>query len=363
MSIRKSIKYYYKKLIIKIFSIIYKKPSKFITSKNFYVTKIKNNKGLTSTYKIFKENKVNVFSDDLYNISIFRNDTLISNCSLQLDVKGNKKNKKENYVFKNGTPKIKRNIKGPVLILSQGASGYNYFHWFFDILPKIYIVKKKYNLNYFNYLYLPKIKFDYQKQTLNILKIPIKKILDSKKNKHFYSDEIVTCEHPYFKKSKWWDNYTNIPDWIVNENLKNFKKNQIKNNSAKIYKKIYIDRSDTTHPHNQISNIKEIYKILKKYNFKIIKLAHISFNNQIKLFNNAKIIIAPHGAGLKNLIYCKKKTVIIELKEKSFSKNHLYQHLSKICELKHFTICSKKYANRRMFIDKSMILNILKKYE
>ena len=135
-------------------------------------------------------------------LSVYRDNALITNLSLQLDSKGTKQNSKKNCIIKNGTPKIKKYIKGPILILSQGASGYNYFHWFFDILPKIYIIKKKFNLNYFNYFYLPKIKFEYQKKTLNILKIPNKKILDSKSTKHFYSNEIVICQHPYFKKSK-----------------------------------------------------------------------------------------------------------------------------------------------------------------
>lgn len=307
MSIQKSIKSFYKKLLINIFSIIYKKPSKFITSKNFLITKFKNKKGFVSKYKIFNEKNVNVFSDDLYNVSFYKDNSLISNLSLQLDTKGTKQNIKKNFIIENGTPKIKKKIKGPILILSQGASGYNYFHWFFDILPKIYIAKKKFNLNYFNYFYLPKIKFEYQRKTLNYLKIPSRKILNSKSIKHFYSNEIIICEHPYFKKKKWWDNYKKIPDWIVSENLKNFKKSKkskkIKN---KYFKKIYIDRNDTSHPHNQIANIKEIYKILKKYNFKIVQLAKINFNKQVNIFKNANLILAPHGAGLKNLIYCRK---------------------------------------------------------
>ena len=103
--------------------------------------------------------------------------------------------------------------------------------------------------------------------------------------------------------------------------------------------------------------------ILKKYDFKIIKLAQIVFDEQVNIFNNADLILAPHGAGLKNLIYCRKKTVIIEIKEKNFTKNYLYNHLSKICGLKHFEISSKKYINKKMFIDRSTILKLIKKYE
>ena len=99
MSIPKSIKFFYKKLLINIFSIIYKKPTKFITSKNFLIAKFKNKKGSLSKYKIFNEKNVNVFSDDLYNISIYRNNSLITNLSLQLNNKGTKQKFKKKFIL------------------------------------------------------------------------------------------------------------------------------------------------------------------------------------------------------------------------------------------------------------------------
>ena len=51
--------------------------------------------------------------------------------------KGNLNKSYTNVVLKKGTPRIKKNIKGRVLSLAQGASGHsNYSHWLFDILPK-----------------------------------------------------------------------------------------------------------------------------------------------------------------------------------------------------------------------------------
>ena len=108
MSIRKSIKFFYKKLLINIFSIIYKKPAKFITSKNFLITKFKNKKGSVSKYKIFTEKNVNVFSDDLYNISFYKKNSLITNLSLQLDNKGTKQSSKKKFSHKKWNSKKKK---------------------------------------------------------------------------------------------------------------------------------------------------------------------------------------------------------------------------------------------------------------
>ena len=361
MSIRKSLRFCYKKILISLFQYIYPKPTKFFKFKNYKYIKINNGKDKRCNYKIYKENNVRVYTDDLYNLSVIKNNSLISNLSIQLDQKGIKKNINENEIFKKGTPKFKHKIKGPILVAAQGASGYNYFHWFFDILPKIYLANKIYDLNYFNFFYLPEIKYDYQIQTLKRLKIPKRKILSSKRIKFFSTDEIVLTEHPYFRKNFWWDNYKSIPKWIVKFNTNKFK--SISKKNFKKGKKIFIDRTDTKHPHNQISNIKEIYKIIKKNNFEIVKLTEKKFSDQVSIFKNANTILAPHGAGLKNIIYCKKKSTIIELKEKKFMNNYLYQHLSKLCGLSHTSINSKKYVKNKMFIDTNYLKKILKKYE
>lgn len=42
-------------------------------------------------------------------------------------------------------------------------------------------------------------------------------------------------------------------------------------------------------------------------------LEGMPIEEQIKYFNNAKIIIAAHGAALSNMLFCKKSTYIIEV--------------------------------------------------
>ena len=37
------------------------------------------------------------------------------------------------------------------------------------------------------------------------------------------------------------------------------------------------------------------------------------FIDQVKIFNSAKLIVAMHGAGLTNLLFCKNKTKVIEI--------------------------------------------------
>ena len=109
---------------------------------------------------------------------------------------------------------------------------------------------------------------------------------------------------------------------------KNFFKK--KNCNVKV-KKIFIDRSESENKHCQLINNDQIKKYLLKKGFKSIKVGKLDFLNQIALFNNAKIIIGPHGAAFTNLIFCKKKTKVIEIKPVGRPNN--YKEISKAYNL------------------------------
>ena len=75
-------------------------------------------------------------------------------------------------------------------------------------------------------------------------------------------------------------------------------------------------------------------------------MSKLNFEDQIYIFNNAKIVISPHGAGLTNLIFCKKGTKILEFKPTT-NKNLLFKRISKINKLIHKTIYLKNVKNNK----------------
>ena len=100
------------------------------------------------------------------------------------------------------------------------------------------------------------------------------------------------------------------------------------------------------HNHCKFINNKEIINFLKRKNFKILELSKYNFRDQVSIFNNAKIILAPHGAGLTNIIFCKRKTKIIEFKPKT-NKNLLFKRISKINGLNHKTVNLRNINNNQ----------------
>jgi capsular polysaccharide biosynthesis protein len=60
-------------------------------------------------------------------------------------------------------------------------------------------------------------------------------------------------------------------------------------------------------------NENEVFNVLEKYGFKKVKLSTLSFIEKIQLFQSAKVIVSPHGAGLTNIVFCNPATKVIEL--------------------------------------------------
>ncbi len=94
----------------------------------------------------------------------------------------------------------------------------------------------------------------------------------------------------------------NFVNKILQEKIHNF-------NLSEINKNIFISRSDAKI--RKLKNEKEIVTKLKDY--KVIQASKLPALEQIKYFAEAEKIIAPHGAGLTNLIYCDKGLELVEL--------------------------------------------------
>ncbi|MCE6078184.1 glycosyltransferase family 61 protein [Agrobacterium vitis] len=79
-------------------------------------------------------------------------------------------------------------------------------------------------------------------------------------------------------------------------------------------RKIYVSRLDAGDV-RRVVNEKAVCTLLESHGFEIITPGELSVKEQVVAFRDAEIIVAPHGAGLANLVYCQPgvKTRVIEL--------------------------------------------------
>ena len=350
----------YKKFLNNIFLIIYGKV--FITKrkiKNLQTFKLKTVNGENVSrykYKLHKLKNGRVFTNLIENVSVISGNQLVEKASFQ-QIKGLLKNNK-NQILSTGTPKFIKKIKGNLIILTQGVSGHNnYAHWMLDILPKLKLLLSKLSIDEIQNIYFTKLK-KYQYNSIGFFGLKSIKIIDPKKFRHVKADNIISVSHPYYFKKTWAYAHSNLPSWIIrflrNDMSKKVKKKKIG------YKKIFIDRSDSSQNHCKLINNNEVIKFLKTRKYKCVKLTKFTLQDQISIFKNCSTIIAPHGAGLTNIAFSRKRTKVIEIIPKN-NKNLLFKRISKINKLKYKSIYLNKTYNNKSG-DMYLNLKYLKKY-
>jgi capsular polysaccharide biosynthesis protein len=314
--IRKKFQNIFKFFFQNIFKIAYGKviyKENNLKDPNIEISQLKNKKIKkfnNENYFVYKIKNGRVYNDLVENVAIINKNQIVDKISYQQN-NGRLDGSSKSIILEKGTPRIKKKIKSNLLILSQGASGSNnYFHWLFDILPKIKICSEIYNLNEIDNFYFSELK-DYQKKILNIMGIKEKLIFDSNKYRHVQAKNIIIPEHPWYNKGYILEEVNNMPPWIIHWLREIFLPKSEEFNSNE---KIFIDRSESKFNHCQIINDNEISKYLESKGFTKYRVGELSFEKQIYLFKNAKIIVGAHGAAFANLIFCSANTKIIEIK-------------------------------------------------
>ena len=88
------------------------------------------------------------------------------------------------------------------------------------------------------------------------------------------------------------------------------------------FRKIYISRSLARY--RRIINESELIPILENLGFEIVHAEKLSFGSQVKLFNEAKVILSSHGAGLTNMLFAPSSALILELFEPTAGRPHYW---------------------------------------
>ncbi|MDY6449400.1 glycosyltransferase family 61 protein [Acinetobacter faecalis] len=227
----------------------------------------------------------------------------------------------------------------------------NYFHWLVEILPKlVFLAKNESILNSISSIVvhenIKKIKSLYDSLIVIMRVYGIDKTIIYVNNQTSIKFKNVlymsTFNHVLFNfKGNCNKNYTYFLKSSLLEMSDAYKikiKNSIDFCSKKFPSKFFIRRGAGVSSYNKRNyNEDDISRTLKKFNIVDIYIENYSFEEQIFLFSNAKFIVAPSGAFLTNLIFCKKETVIISWLSSNVSEFSVYSTLACFFDLKmHF---------------------------
>ncbi len=97
-------------------------------------------------------------------------------------------------------------------------------------------------------------------------------------------------------------------------------------------RRVYISRMLAEN--RRLVNEAELIEALTNIGFSVVTLEALDLAAQIQLFRGADVIVAPHGAGLANLVFARRQTVILEILMDSYV-NWCFRHLAAMLGLKY----------------------------
>ena len=191
-------------------------------------------------------------------------------------------------------PRIRR-ISGRVLSLTFEAQ-INYYRWLMETLPRLRFVEE--NNAAFDWIYACQ-RSPFHRETLGLLGYDPGRILSTEADPVIRADSIVV---PRFVDES--------EPWIIPWLREKFLPLAPAADPARP-RRFYLTRgrAGSRRSHNEA----ELLAALGRCGFVAVTAEKLGWLDQVALFRDAEAIVAPHGAGLANLVFCSPGALVIEL--------------------------------------------------
>jgi len=222
-------------------------------------------------------------------------------------------------------------VEGNVAFLSARWGGAAYFHWMFDVITRFELLQRSGLMDSIDKFVVNSWDYAYEKETLNTLGIPQQKILESRYQPHFTADKLIVpsiCDGAA-GTSKWKCEY-----------LKRMFLNEQQSSNTNYSERIYISREKASY--RRIVNEQDVIGCLEKFGFRTVKLETMSVAEQAACMEAAKVVVAPHGGGLTNLVFCTPGTKVIEIFPPIYTPNCFWT-ICNLCDLEHYYLIAELF--------------------
>lgn len=149
---------------------------------------------------------------------------------------------------------------------------------------------------------------------MNVNKRRIIKLEQGKRTsvrKLYYLSDITVIANSYNRKGD--EQTTVLPSALLKLVRKRVLKvvcsgETVKNSAIR---RVYISRNGGYSGIRKLVDEKEVEQYLAKRDFEIIKISELSFDEQVRLFSSADLIVAPTGAAMTNLLWCRPSAKVL----------------------------------------------------
>jgi len=198
------------------------------------------------------------------------------------------------------------------VIATALASGYS--HWLLEELPRLLALA---GISYDNVIAHTKNEFSREAMALTQVSA---RVVEARRYSHYGCEQLIVpsligqAGYPTPKVGRLLDQFTA----------------KLGGGPVLVGERLYLSREKARR--RRVSNDAELWPWLQSRGFVKVCTEDLSWVDQIEVFRGAKVVVAPHGAGLANLVFCQPGTRVIELFNRSYV-NGCYWRLASIREL------------------------------
>ena len=178
----------------------------------------------------------------------------------------------------------------------------NYYHWVFDLLPRVALLKEVAGgFDGFDQILINGSGALYEKPSLAALGVPSSKVLyvDGQHRFRILRATIPSMDH----SSKI------VAPWKIRVLRK--MRDALFGPPHSTPKRIYVSRERAAV--RRVVNETKLEPMLREAGFDLIEVESLPWAEQVRWFSNVDVVIAPHGAALANIGFCQPNTLIGEI--------------------------------------------------
>jgi len=251
--------------------------------------------------------------------------------------------------FLNGVKNYKYSGKKANYVLLIDSWSGNYFHFIFDVLPKLFFSEQHIrNLVIVLPDYFPPSYIEFLKQ------LGFDRFHFIKHNEILFIDKVFVPDL-IFNPSGVFANATilSFRQWLLSK---------VKiNGGLPSFDKIFISRKNAQS--RRIVNEAEIIDLMRSFGYHICYTEDLSVVEQVSLFAHARFLISIHGAGLTNMLFMPLNSTVVEFRLRVEDPNNTYFRLASVLNHKYYYVNGEgekpDFQFTDLIIDKENVRKIL----
>jgi len=183
----------------------------------------------------------------------------------------------------------------------------NYFHWMLDVLPRLALLRSAgVAWSEVQHFLVGEWGSRFQEESFRVLGIPLDCCVPCGPSAHFRCEDLLIPSPPgrTGHPPRWACEFlreTFLPDAAIAPQIP----------ASGGGRKIYVSRSGARF--RRVLNEDEVIRRLEGEGFEAVLPEKLTVHEQARLFASADVVVAPHGAGCTNVVFCRPGTAFVEI--------------------------------------------------